>query len=110
MKIREARPYLAETVARTLKGLDADTARVVAEELKSLPTIESMARSTLALPGLEEGYKAVALPSGYLAVYRQLSDAEAKEMPGGYSPDEDSYLVADLVSLMDDIPHRLTAS
>lgn len=102
--------YVAEDASQLLKRLDSDTARVIADQLKSLPDIEDVAGSTLVLPGLPEGYRAVALPSGYLAIYRKLSDAESEGISGGLSPGEDAYLVADLVPLMDDIPRRLMAT
>lgn len=97
---QEAKAYVASSAASILKGMDATLARHIAAELKDLPTLEGEAVSPVSIPGIGDGYRGIVLPSGYLAVYRELSDLEKKEMPGGYSADP-AYLVADLVLLVD---------
>jgi hypothetical protein len=96
----EAYPFVARKVARVLRQLDDLSAQAVAIELASLPTLEASNRLA-PIRDLPTGYKALALPSGYLVLYRRMTPVEIKDVTGDYV-DRDAYLVADLVRLFDD--------
>jgi len=99
--VETVRSYLAADAAAALKKMPPETSRAIAEELKSIPVLEGTSTgSTMRIPGLDRpDYRALTLPSGYVVIYRRLSEQEVKEM--GDTPLDENYLVANLVRVVD---------
>ncbi|MGO8870925.1 MAG: hypothetical protein ACLQPH_05890 [Acidimicrobiales bacterium] len=96
--VAETTALLGSAPARFLKELDPMKSRVLAHDLKALPAIEQVSGTGLVLAGLPRDYRAVAVPSGYMVMYRHLTDVEKKER---HQPvDQDVVLVADIQPLV----------
>jgi hypothetical protein len=96
----EVEPFLSEASVRVLSSLEPDVAQAVKAQLKRLSVLESAAEGGVSVVGLGEEYRALALPSGFLAIYRHLTPEESKELFDG----SDAVLVVDLRPMSTSVP------
>ncbi|HWS47640.1 MAG TPA: hypothetical protein VN636_17395 [Acidimicrobiia bacterium] len=92
------RAFVAKPAAKQLRRTDDGMANALAQELQALPTLEEASRRP-PIGGLPAGYRSLALPSGYVVLYRRLTPVELNRATGHYA-DQDAYLVADLVPVI----------
>jgi hypothetical protein len=92
------RAFISESAAKVLRRNSDEVSGALMQEMLALPMLEETSR-VAPIEGIATGYRSVTLPSGHLAVYRRLTPVEAERATGAY-PDEDAYLVADLVPLV----------
>jgi hypothetical protein len=91
--------FVAKTAVQHLRRTDEDVVNALTEELEALPTLEETSRIA-PIEGLPAGYRCITLPSGYIVLYRRLTPVEVNQATGAYT-DQDAYLVADVLPLID---------